>query len=159
VDAECSPELARLVHGTVKKVTNDLESFGFNTAISALMVLLNELAGLKEIPREAAEKFVLLLAVFAPHLGEELWEHLGHEGSVAYVKWPVWDEEKLKVNEVEIMIQINGKPRKRIMVPVDCDQEAARKAAFDQPEIAALVEGKEIRKFIFVKGRLVNIVI
>ena len=159
VEKECSPELARLVHGTVKKVTNDLENFGFNTAISALMVCLNELAGLKEIPREAAEKFVQLLAVFAPHLGEELWEHLGHNETISYVQWPVWDEEKLKVNEVEVMIQINGKPRKRIMVAVDCDQESARKAALEQPEIAALVEGKEIRKFIYVKGRLINIVI
>jgi leucyl-tRNA synthetase len=159
VDKECSPELARVVHGTVKKVTRDLDSFGFNTAISALMVCLNELASLKEIPREAAEKFVQMLAVFAPHLGEELWEHLGHKDSIAYVAWPVWDEEKLKVNEVEVMIQVNGKPRKRIMVSVDCDQEAARKAALEQPEIAALLEGKEIRKFIFVKGRLINIVI
>ena len=159
VDKDCSAELARVIHGTVKKVTNDLDNFGFNTAISALMVCLNELAALKEIPREAAEKFVQMLAVFAPHLGEELWEHLGHNESVAYVEWPLWDEEKLKVNEVEVMIQINGKPRKRIMVGVDCDQETARKAALEQPEIAALVEGKEIRKFIFVKGRLINIVI
>ena len=159
VDKECSPELARVIHGTVKKVSNDLDNFGFNTAISALMVCLNELAALKEIPREAAEKFVQMLAVFAPHLGEELWEHLGHKESIAYVAWPLWDEEKLKVNEVEVMIQINGKPRKRIMVSVDCDQETARKTALEQPEIAALVEGKEIRKFIFVKGRLINIVI
>ena len=71
----------------------------------------------------------------------------------------MWDEEKLKVNEVEVMIQVNGKPRKRIMVSVDCDQESARKAALEQPEIAPLVEGKEIRKFIYDKGRLINIVI
>ena len=159
VDKECSAELSRLVHGTVKKVSNDLDSFGFNTAISALMVLLNELATCKEIPREAAEKFVQMLAVFAPHLGEELWEHLGHEGSIAYVEWPKWDEEKLKVNEVEVMIQVNGKPRKRIMVSVDCDEAGAREAAFAQPEIAALMEGKQLRKFIYVKGRIINIVI
>ena len=159
MDKECTPELARLIHGTVKKVTADLDHFGFNTAISALMVCLNELASLKEIPREAAEKFVQMLAVFAPHLGEELWEHLGHTGTIAYVQWPVWDEEKLKVNEVEVLIQLNGKPRKKIMVSVDCDQEGARKAALEQPEIAELIGDREIRKFIYVKGRLINIVI
>ena len=100
-----------------------------------------------------------MLSVFAPHLGEELWEHLGHSGSIAYVQWPKWDENKLKVSEVEVMIQVKGKPRKKVMVPVECDQEEAKKIAFDQPEIAALAAGKELRKFIYVKGRLINIVI
>ena len=158
VDSPMSKELARLVHGTVKKVSADLENFGFNTAISAMMVLLNDLSKLKEIPREAAEKFVLLLAPFAPHLGEELWEKLGHSGTVAYVAWPEYDEELLKVNEVECLVQILGKPRARLMLPANCSAADAEKIVLADENVIAALAGKTVQKVIYVPGRLVNIV-
>jgi leucyl-tRNA synthetase len=158
VDAPMSKELTRLVHATVKKVSADLEAFGFNTAISAMMVLLNDLAKMKEIPREAAEKFVLLLAPFAPHLAEELWEKFGHNDTLAYVAWPEYDEALLKVDEVEILVQVLGKPKARLMLPVGCDAAAAEKAALENADVAAAIAGKTVKKVIYVPGRLVNIV-
>ncbi len=157
-EAEPTPELRRLLHGTIKKVTSDLETFGFNTAISQLMICLNELVKCDPLPREAAETFVLLLAPFAPHIGEELWAKLGHAESLAYEKWPEYDENLLRVSEVEILIQVLGKPKARIMMPVGCDDETARQLALAAPEVAKALEGKNIRKIIHVPGRLVNIV-
>ena len=157
-DAAMSKELARLVHATVKKVSEDLETFGFNTAISAMMVLLNDLAKLKEIPREAAEKFVLMLAPFAPHLAEELWEKLGYNETLAYVSWPQYDEALLKVDEVEILVQVLGKPKARLMLPVGCDAAAAEKIVLANADVQAALAGKSVKKGICVPGRLVNIV-
>ena len=158
VDTPMSPELARLVHGTVKKVGSDIEAFGFNTAISAMMVLLNDLAKLQEIPREAAEKFVLLLAPFAPHLCEELWEKLGHAESLACAPGPEYDEALLKVAEVEILVQVLGKPRARLMLPVGCDAAAAEKIVMADETVKAALAGKTVVKVIYVPGRLMNIV-
>ena len=157
-DAPMSKELARLVHATVKKVSADLEAFGFNTAISAMMVLLNDLAKMKEIPREAAEKFVLLLAPFAPHLSEEIWQKLGHNETLAYAPWPEFDENLLKVDEVEILVQILGKPKARLMLPVGCDAAAAEKIVLENADVVAALAGKSVKKVIYVPGRLVNIV-
>ena len=159
VDVPMSRELARLVHGTVKKVGADIEAFGFNTAISAMMVLLNDLAKLQEIPREAAEKFVLLLAPFAPHICEELWQKLGHSESLAYAPWPEFDEALLKVAEVEILVQVLGKPKARLMLPVGCDAAAAEKIVMADETVKAAVAGKTVVKVIYVPGRLVNIVV
>ena len=159
VDTPMSPELARLVHGTVKKVGSDIEAFGFNTAISAMMVLLNDLAKLREIPREAAEKFVLLLAPFAPHLCEELWEKLGHAESLAYAPWPEFDEALLKVAEIEILVQVLGKPKARLMLPVGCDAAAAEKIVMADETVKAALAGKTVVKVIYVPGRLMNIVV
>ena len=157
-DTPMSKELARLVHSTIKKVSTDMENFGFNTAISAMMVLLNDLAKLKEIPREAAEKFVLLLAPFAPHLGEELWEKIGHSNTLAYAPWPQFDEALLKVDEVEILVQVLGKPKARLMLPVGCSAEEAEKIALANADVTAALAGKSVKKVIYVPGRLVNIV-
>ena len=158
VDKAPEKELARLMHGTVKKVSRDLEHFDFNTAISALMVYLNELAKLKELPREAAEKFVLMLAPFAPHLGEELWEKLGHRDSLAYEPWPGYDEKQLQVSEVEILVQLMGKPRVRLMLPVGCSAADAEKIVLANADVQAFLAGKTVRKVIYVPNRLVNIV-
>jgi len=158
-DAPMSRDLARLVHGTVKKVGADIESFGFNTAISAMMVLLNELSKLQEIPREAAEKFVLLLAPFAPHLCEELWQKLGHAESLAYAPWPEFDEALLKVAEVEILVQVLGKPKARLMLPVGCDAAAAEKIVMADETVKAAIADRSVVKVIYVPGRLVNIVV
>ena len=159
VDAPCTKEQLRLLHATIKKVTQDLDNFGFNTAISQMMIFLNEFSKLEKLPREAAEKFVLLLAPFAPHLGEELWEQLGHAESLAYAPWPAWDEEVLKLDEIEILVQVLGKPKARLMMPVDVKQEEAEKIALASPEVQAALGGKPVRKMIFVPGRLLNIVI
>ena len=158
-DVPCTPEQLRLLHATIKKVTQDIETFNFNTAISQLMICLNEFSKLKEVPREAAETFVLLLSPFAPHLCEELWSMLGHEGTIAYVPWPAWDEAHLKVNEVEILVQVLGKPKARLMMPVGCSEETAREIALGSPEVQAAINGRQIRKVICVPGRLVNIVV
>ncbi len=158
-DDACSKDLARVLHSTIKKVSADLETFGFNTAISAMMVCLNELAKLTVLPREAAESFTLMLAPFAPHLAEELWENLGHKDSLAYEKFPEFDEKYLTVSEVEILVQVLGRPKARVMMPVGCDADTARKIALECEEIKALLNGKEPKKVIFVQDRLVNIVI
>ncbi|MBQ9501991.1 MAG: class I tRNA ligase family protein, partial [Lentisphaeria bacterium] len=159
VDEPCSNALARTVHATVKKVGGDIEGFDFNTAISAMMVCLNELAKLEKLPREAAEKFTLLLAPFAPHLAEELWERLGHCETLAYEPFPQYDEKVLEVSEVEILVQVLGRPKARLMMPVGCDADTAKAIALADPAVKAALGGKEPRKIIYVQGRLVNIVI
>ncbi|MDD3886212.1 MAG: class I tRNA ligase family protein, partial [Victivallaceae bacterium] len=157
-DAACDDAQRRLMHQTVKKVTLDLDGFDFNTAISQLMIFLNEFSKLEKVPREAAETFVLLLAPFAPHICEELWSKLGHDGGIAYAKWPEWNEEFLKVNEVEILVQVLGKPKARLMMPVNCAEDKAREIAFADPAVQSAISGKTVRKVIFVPGRLLNIV-
>ena len=157
-DAKASGELEKLMHFSIKKVTGDLDNFDFNTAISQLMVFLNELSRQSALPRDAAEAFVLLLAPFAPHLGEELWESLGHTDTISYEKWPVWDESKLVENEVEILVQVLGKPKARIMMPVGCDQSTAEKLALADSDVQKALAGKQVVKLIYVPGRLVNIV-
>ncbi len=159
VDRPCDADEARVMHGAIKKVTGDLEQFGFNTAISALMIYVNEFSARSEMPREAAEQFVKLLSVFAPHLGEELWQILGHTDTIAYEPWPRWDENALKVSEVEILVQILGKPRARLMMPVGADRAQMEQLALADAGVQAALGGRTVRKVICVPGRLVNIVV
>ena len=159
VDRPCDADEARVMHGAIKKVTGDLEQFGFNTAISALMIYVNEFSARAEMPREAAEQFVKLLSVFAPHLGEELWQMLGHTDTIAYEPWPRWDENALKVSEVEILVQILGKPRARLMMPVGADRAQMEQLALADAGVQAALDGRTVRKVICVPGRLVNIVV
>ncbi len=158
VDAPMTQEQLRLLHATIKKVTDDLESMSFNTAISQMMIFINEFAGNKPLPREAAETYVLLLAPFAPHLCEELWEGLGHTTTLAYAPWPVFNEEFLKVSEVEVLVQVLGKPKARVMMPPHADEAAMQALALAQDAVKEAVAGKTIRKVICVPGRLINIV-
>ena len=111
------------------------------------------------LPREAAEKFTLLLASFAPHLAEELWENLGHSNTLAYEKFPEFDEKVLEVSEVEILVQVLGRPKARLMMPVGCDADTAGKIALADETVKAALNGKEPKKVIYVQNRLVNIVI
>ncbi len=159
IDAAPNRELARTLHATIKKVTSDLDSFGFNTAISALMVCLNEMAKLREMPRQAAENFTLLLAPFAPHLAEELWEGLGHHQSLAFEPWPEYDEKQLAVDEIELLVQVLGKPRARLMIPANADQPTAEKLALANPTVVEALAGRQVVKVIYVPGRLMNIVV
>ncbi len=158
-DVPMSKETERTIHAAIKKVGADLETFGFNTAISAMMVCLNELAKLETLPVEAAEKFTLMLAPFAPHLAEELWENLGHKDTLAYEKFPEYDEKVLEVSEVEILVQVLGRPKARLMMPVGCDAETAKAIALADETVKAALGGKEPKKVIHVQNRLVNIVI
>ena len=159
-DDKLTPDQARMLHETIKKVTNDIEGLAFNTAISQLMICLNAFSGEgKPLPREAAEAYVQLLAPFAPHLGEELWETLGHEGSIAYVPWPKWDEKALVVSEVEIAVQIRGKVRARILMPAEATPAEMEKLALADEQVIRSLNGATPRKVIAVPKRLVNIVV
>ena len=155
---ENEPKLEKLYHQTVKKVTEDYETLGFNTAISQLMVFVNEGYKTEKLTKDYIDGFVKLLAPIAPHIAEELWEKLGHEGTVAYVAWPTFDETKLVDDEVEIVVQVNGKVRSKMKVAKDITKEQLEQVALGNEKIKDLVEGKTIRKVIAVPGRLVNIV-
>ena len=159
VDAACDADQARLLHGLIQKVTDDVEGLRFNTAIAAMMEFVNAAGKWSELPREAADSFVLVLSPFAPHMGEELWAKLGHDSTLAYVDWPVADQSKLKVDTVEILVQVKGKPVARIQVSPDAQQDELLAAAKADPKVADAIEGKRIVKEIAVPGRLVNIVV
>jgi leucyl-tRNA synthetase len=157
-DEPCNKDQLRIMHATIKKVGDDVETFGFNTAISQMMIFVNEFSKSDKIPREAAETFVKLLGPFAPHIGEEMWAELGHGETLAYEPWPEYKEEYLKVAEAEILIQILGKPRARIMMPADAKPDEMEKIALADEEVKAAIGDKTVRKVICVPGRLVNIV-
>ena len=149
----------RVLHKTIKAVTEDIEKLSFNTAISRMMEFINEFGTLEPRPRAVLDPFALLLSPFAPHLAEELWSILGHQESLAYAAWPTWDEKYLIESEIEIPVQINGKLRAKIMVPAGADaatlQSLAEANATIQPQLA----GKQIVKVVAVPGRMVNFVV
>lgn len=158
-DAEMDEETTRLLHKTMKKVSEDIDSMAFNTAISAMMVLTNHLQGLKEkVPREAVEKLVLMVSPFAPHMGEECWSLMGNEDSLAYAPWVEFDEELCIDDTIAMGVQVNGKTRGEIQIAVDAEQESAMAAAMEQDRVKAQLEGKDIKKIIYVPGRILNIV-
>jgi leucyl-tRNA synthetase len=156
-EVEPHDDQARLIHKTIKAVTEDIEKMSFNTAISRMMEFTNGMTNQRVRPKSGLESFVLLLSPFAPHVAEELWELLGHTSTLAYETWPTYDESKIVEPEIEIPVQINGKVRARVNVPVDCDkatlEAAATEAAADQ------FEGKTVVKAIVVPGRMVNFVV
>jgi leucyl-tRNA synthetase len=149
----------RLLHQTIKKVGDDIETFGFNTAISAMMIFVNHLGKQLVKPKSVVEKFVLILSPFAPHIAEELWEKLGHTESLAYQNWPQYDKELVKEKEIELAVQVNGKIKDRIVVSADADEEMIMQKALACEKVAAALAGKSPRKVIVIKSRLVNIVL
>ena len=163
--AEADPaELARRTNRTVKKVTEDLEAFRFNTAIAALMEQTNYLLAIKgqvgeEEWGDALRTFALVLAPFAPHHAEEMWAAMGEPYSVHEQAWPAWDETLIAAEEITLVVQVNGKLRDRIEVPADITEEAATELALSSERVRLHVEGREIRKSIYVPGRLVNLVV
>jgi leucyl-tRNA synthetase len=157
-DEACDAEQRRLVHGLIKKVGEDIEGMRYNTAIAAMMEFVNAAGKWTALPRDAAETFALLLSPFAPHLGEELWEKLGHTESLAHTPWPEYDESALTLASVEILVQITGKPCARLDVPAEATADELITLAKAHPDVAAALAGKTIRKEIAVPGRLVNIV-
>ncbi|MFO7983067.1 MAG: leucine--tRNA ligase [Desulfuromonadales bacterium] len=158
-------DLHRVVHKTIQKVTSDIDGrFHFNTAIAAVMELVNAVNAFKPkeqypgVIREALETTVRLLTPFVPHICEELWSLLGHAESISESAWPVWDEEAIREDEVLIVVQVNGKVRGKVTVPADADEETVRSAALEDYNVLRFLEDKTVRKVIIVPGRLVNVV-
>lgn len=150
--------LERVYHEIVKKVTENYEELRFNTAISQLMVFVNEANKADKLPRQYAEGFVKLLSPVAPHLAEELWSKLGYTETISYEAWPAYDESKLVDDVVEIVIQINGKLKAKLKVPADASKKELEDLSLSDQAIKEQIEGKTIRKIISVPGKLVNIV-
>ena len=157
-DVEMTKSQLRVLHATIKKVTEDTDTLNFNTAISQMMIFLNEFSGVNPLPRAAAEAYVCLLAPYAPHLAEELWEILGKPAPVSLMQWPAYDASYLVEDECEILIQICGKMKARVMMPASADAAQMEKIALAEPSVAAALEGKNIVKVIAVPKRIVNIV-
>ena len=151
--------MEKVYHQTVKKVSEDYDHLHFNTAISQLMVFINECYKVEVVPKEYAEGFVKMLSPIAPHIGEELWSILGHEDTITYEPWPTYDESKLVDDEVEIVVQVNGKVRSKVKVAKDASKEQLEEIAKEDEKVKELVEGKEIVKVITIPGKLVNIVV
>ena len=143
----------------MKKVTGDFESLGFNTAISQMMIFVNACYKAGKCPKAYAEDFVKMLSCICPHIGEEMWQILGHEGSLAHEAWPQWKEEALKEDTIEIPVQVNGKVRAAVEVGVDEDQASVLEKAHAMKNVQVYLDGKTIVKEIYVKGRIVNIVV
>lgn len=150
--------LEKTYHATVKKVTEDYEGLRFNTAISQMMVFINEAYKADTIAKDYVEGFVKMLSPVCPHIAEELWEKLGNEGTITYAAWPKFDESKLVEDEVEIVVQVNGKLKAKLYVPSDATREKMEEIALADDAVKESIEGKTVRKVIAVPGKLVNIV-
>lgn len=159
VDEAQDKAFVRTWHKTVKKVTEDIDALRFNTAISQMMIFVNDAYKQESLPRQAMESFVQLLSPFAPHIAEELWQRLGHQESITYAAWPVYDEKLTVDDEIEIVVQVNGKIVQRLMVAADDNEAAMQEKAMSSEAVQAAINGKTVRKVIAVKGRLVNIVV
>ncbi|MCA0171510.1 leucine--tRNA ligase [Bacillus sp. RAR_GA_16] len=157
-EEDSGEDMERIYHETVKKVTEDMEGLRFNTAISQMMVFVNEAYKQEKVSVTLMEGFVKLLSPIAPHLAEELWSVLGHSESLAYANWPMFDESKLTLDEVEIVVQINGKLRAKISIPTEASRDEMQEIALEHEKIKGQLEGKTLRKVIAVPGKLVNIV-
>ncbi len=158
-DAEPPLAAKRALHRTIQKVGDDLESLKFNTAIAQMMVFVNEVTPLEERPRALLEPFVRVLAPFAPHLAEELWQRLGHTESLAYETWPAYDPTLVIEDSVTVAVQVNGKVRATLDLPRGTTQDAARDAALADARVRRYVNGAELRKVIYVPDKLLNLVV
>ena len=166
-ETQNNKKIQTLLHKTIKKVTEDIENFRFNTALSQLMILVNALE--KEyangattkthIRKEDYEKLLLILSPFTPHLAEELWQQVGNENSIFLQTWPVADEKYLKAEEIEMVVQVNGKVRERLLVAIDVTEDEVKETALESEKVKVFTDGKEIKKVIFVPEKLINIVV
>jgi leucyl-tRNA synthetase len=159
VDRAPSATELKTLHKTIKKVTEDLEGLRFNTAISGLMIFMNEIAQDPDHAREVLEKFLLLLAPLAPHVAEELWQRLGHADTLAYEKWPVYDDQYLIEDQSEMAILMGGKVRAKMVVSRNQSEEAVKQLVLEHPRVKELLVGKVVKKVIIVPGRTVNLVV
>jgi leucyl-tRNA synthetase len=151
--------ILKILHQTIKKVTEDIENFKFNTAISQLMICTNELEKEEKIEKEIFENFLKILAPFAPHICEEIWQFLGHKKSIFLSSWPKWDEKLAKEEKITLIIQVNGKVRDKIEVEADISEERAKELAISSQKVKKWIEGKEIKRVVFVPRKLINIVV
>jgi leucyl-tRNA synthetase len=158
-EADQDKDVDRALHSAIKKVSEAVESLRFNTAISEMMIFVNEAQRHGTVRTDQLDAFVRILAPFAPHLGEELWELLGHGESVASAPWPVWDDSKLARDVIIVAVQVNGKLRGQIQVAPDADKDSVLAAAKADPGVAKHLEGVAIRREVYVPGRLVNLVV
>jgi len=159
VNGGADTSMLRVLHHTMKEVTNNIEGLLFNTAIARMMEFVNAALKVDKVDRDVMEKFVLILSPFAPHMGEELWERLGHDNTLAYEPWPQYDDALLVEDTIEIPVQVNGKLRAVITVPADADKDAILAAAKADPKVAQHIQGKTIVKEVFVPGKLASIVV
>lgn len=158
-NVEPTPDQNQVLHRTIAAVTHDIDSMSFNTAIARLMEFVNFFTKEESRPRSALLDFAKLLSPFAPHLAEELWQLLGHSGSLAIEAWPQFNEAITRASEVEIPLQVNGKLRAKITVPAECCKQDLEKVALAEPRIQELIRGKQIVKIVVVPGRLFNVVV
>jgi leucyl-tRNA synthetase len=149
----------RMIHTTIQKVSEDIERMSFNTAISQMMVCVNEFFSRKEMGRAGAEVFVKLLGPFAPHLAEELWKRLGHADSLSGAAWPNYDPARVAADEIEVVFQVNGKVRGKSLVPAGINEEDLKAQALADENVQRNLDGKTPAKIIVVKNKLVNIVV
>jgi leucyl-tRNA synthetase len=158
-DSAPTPDLEHVYHATVKKVTEDIEGLRFNTAISQLMIFVNEVTRTNRRPLKILEPFVKLLSPFAPHIAEEIWQKLGHASSIAYEGWPSYDAAKLQRSTIEVVLQVNGKVRSKIAVEVDLAEKELEALCLADENIARYLAGKKLVKAVVVKNKLVNLVV
>ncbi len=152
-------QLEKNIHKTVKKVEEDIESMNFNTAVSSMMMIVNEIEKSDLVSIKDFKMLLKILAPFAPHITEEIWFSLGEKKSIHLSEWPKWNKNKIIDDKIKIIIQVNGKLRAEIMIPVDSDDDYVKKEVINNESIKPWISGKEIKRFIYVKGRVVNIVV
>ena len=163
--------MRRKLHQTVRKVGEHIETFQFNTAVAAIMELLNEIYAYAPLEKETlseglepavvselAETLTLLMAPFAPHLGEEIWQRLGHRDTVYRAGWPAFDPEAAASESVNVMVQVNGKIRDKVVVPLDCDEETVKASALASEKVQQHLAGRPIVKVVFVRNKMLSIV-
>jgi leucyl-tRNA synthetase len=156
---ELGHDTKKLLHKTIKKVGDDIEHLRFNTAISAMMILVKHLGTLDPVPVEAVRALSLIVAPFAPHVAEEIWQRLGHAHSLAREPWPAFDPELVKDDVIAIGVQINGKVRSAVELPIAADEASAKALASSDPKMKALLEGKTVKKVIYVPGKILNFIV
>lgn len=158
-DIPLTIEQERILHQTIKKVTNDIETLNFNTAISQMMIFVNEFINLKVKPLYAMKNFIKILSPFAPHIAEEIWNKLGNSKSIVFEPWPDYIEEKTKKDMVEMVIQISGKVRAKFQIPINSTEDFVKNLAMNHESVKRYIQDKEIIKSIFIKNKLLNLVV
>ena len=158
VDGDDDKTLEKVYNQTIKKVTEDYETLGFNTAISQMMIFLNAATKAGKCPKAYAEGYIKVFSCVCPHVGEEIWSILGHEGTIAYESWPTYDENAIKEDTIEIAVQINGKVKGTVEIAVDEAEDSVKSKAHEVPSVAKALDGKTIVKEVYVKGKILNIV-
>jgi leucyl-tRNA synthetase len=153
------PALRKLLHETIRKVGDDIEGLRFNTAISQMMIFVNAVQKSDQVDRGALRTLLQLLAPLAPHIAEELWSRLGGSGSVMLAPWPAYDPALLIASEQKVIVQVNGRKRGELILPVGATQDTALNAALKQTEVVSFTEGKPVRRVVYVAGKILNIVV